>query len=83
MKERRQPSIVRTATVAAALVAASALAVMLAAGSISPRPARAAVAKGIIDHLLAAQPAESAARAGMIREIDRRLGAKWVRVVVY
>ena len=83
MKERRQPRSVRSAAVAAALVAASALAVMLAAGSLSPPPARAAVAKGIIDNRLEAEPADSAARAGIIREIDRRLGAKWVRVVVY
>ncbi len=44
--------------------------------------ARATVAKGLIDPQLEAQPAESTTRAGMIREIDRRLGARWVRVIV-
>ena len=48
----------------------------------APSPARASVAKGLIDVLLEAEPAESTARAGMIREIDRGLGTHWVRVVV-
>ena len=51
-------------------------------GMVTPPPARAAVSKGLIDVQLEAEPAESTARAGMIREIDRGLGARWVRVVV-
>ena len=46
----------------------------------TPSPARATVSKGLIDVFLEAEPAESTARAGMIREIDRGLGAHWVRV---
>jgi hypothetical protein len=58
---------------------------MLAGLSMSmaaPAPARASVAKGLIAPQLEAEPAVSAARAGMIKEIDSGLGAQWVRVVV-
>ena len=41
-----------------------------------------AVAKGIISTDLEAEPADSAARAALVREIDRGLGARWVRIIV-
>jgi hypothetical protein len=56
--------------------------VILGLGLWMPAPARANVAKGIIDVQLEAEPAESTARAGMIGEIDRALGTGWIRVAV-
>jgi hypothetical protein len=64
-------------------VLAGVLAVMLAAGGVMPGPARASLAKGIVDAALEVQPAASTASPGMIREIDRGLGAKWVRLAVH
>lgn len=55
---------------------------LLAAGAMAPAPAAAGVAKGIVDAELERQPPGSAATAGMIREIDRGLGARWIRLVV-
>jgi hypothetical protein len=54
----------------------------LANAGVAPAPAQAGVAKGIVDAALEAQPAGSAATPGMIREVDRGLGASWVRMTV-
>jgi len=44
--------------------------------------AHATVAKGISSPQLESEPAESTARAGMVREIRRGLGAQWLRLGV-
>jgi hypothetical protein len=61
-----------------ALLAASLI--ILYAGLITP--AHAAVAKGICSPQLENEPADSTARAGMVKEISRGLGAHWVRIGV-
>jgi hypothetical protein len=55
---------------------------LLAAGALAPAPAEAGVAKGIVHAELERQPPGSTATPGMIREIDRGLGARWIRLVV-
>jgi len=63
--------------VTAALLAAA----LVGAAAVAPR-ADAAVAKGLVDAALEAEPAGSSATPAMIREIGRGLGAKWVRLSV-
>ena len=70
-------SPLRTITLLALLLAACAG----VAGGIVTSSAG-AVAKGVISTHLEAEPADSAARAALVREIDRGLGARWVRVLV-
>jgi hypothetical protein len=48
----------------------------------APSAAKAAVAKGIVDAQLEAESAASPAKPELIREIDRGLGAEWVRLSV-
>ncbi len=51
------------------------------AAAVTPLPARAGgLAKGLIYTQLEALPADSTARAGMIKEIRWGLGARWVRI---
>ena len=45
-------------------------------------PAQAGVAKGVCSPQLESEPGESTARAGLVREIGRGLGADWVRISV-
>ncbi|HEX5642061.1 MAG TPA: beta-galactosidase, partial [Thermoleophilia bacterium] len=66
---------------AATLVAAAVLVVSLAAAAV-PARAHAAPAKGLVDASLEALPAGSAAAPVMIREIDQRLGARWIRLTI-
>jgi len=63
-----------------ALVLLAVLVLALCAGLAAP--ARASVAKGICSPQLENEPADSTARAGMVREISRGLGAHWVRIGV-
>lgn len=72
----------RRRTRTAAALAGLVLTALLAAGAWAPAPAEAKVAKGIVDAALERQPAGSAATPGMIREIDRVLGARWIRLIV-
>jgi hypothetical protein len=67
--------------VMAALISAV-VAALLMAGAALPPKAGAGVAKGIVDAKLEAQAAGSDDTAGMIREIDVRLRARWIRLVV-
>jgi len=64
---------------AAALVAAV-LVCSLAIAAAVPAHAHAVLAKGVVDATLEALPTGSPAVPGMIREIDRGLGADWVRI---
>lgn len=80
MSERRRSIGIKLS--AAAIVAGVVAAALLAAWALAPPNAEAGVAKGIIDSSLEGQPAGSTATAGMIREIDRGLGARWIRLVV-
>jgi Cellulase (glycosyl hydrolase family 5) len=76
MRERR--GVIGTILLVMALAAVASL----ASAGVAPAPARAGVAKGIVDAALEAQPAGSTAAPGMIREIRRGLGAGWVRMTV-
>ena len=62
------------------LVAAVTASTLVASAAVAAAPSQAKVAKGIIDAALEAQPAGSTATPGMIREIDRGLGADWIRL---
>ena len=66
----------------AALLIVVVLAVTLATAALSAPAANAVVAKGIVDMALEAEPATSLAKPAMIREVDRGLGASWVRLAV-
>ena len=75
---REPKEAIRTVLIFSAIVVAA----LLMCGARGATPADAGVAKGIVDAALEAQPAGSAATPGMIREIDRGLGARWVRLIV-
>jgi hypothetical protein len=81
MSARWKP-VVRGPRIAVAVLAIATRAALLATAGAAP-PAAAGVAKGIVDAELEAQPAESTASPGLIREIDRGLGAQWIRLAVY
>ena len=67
----------------AALLAVGVLAITLATAALAAPAANAVVAKGIVDAALEAEHATSAAKPAMIREIDRGLGATWVRLTAH